>query len=192
MDFKDIIYSRYSCRDFKETPIAEDDLHFILEAGRLAPSAQNRQPWRYIVITDKDIIKKLAFHSIVGTINFFIKDAPLIIVACADTNTSLKFNNQDYYLVDTAISFHQMMLTAHSLGIESCWLAAFDEKQVKKIFNLPENIRIIGLSPFGYPKENKSFYGKTVSFFAQSKKRKSKSEIFSFNKWSFNKSKEEK
>ncbi len=185
MEFTDVIFNRYSCRDYQRTEINQEVLNEILEAGRQAPSAQNRQPWRYLVISDKQIIKKIAFHSIVGSINFFIKDAPIIIIACADTKKSLTFNKQEYYLVDVAISFQQMMLTAFNHGIGTCWLAAFNEKGLKDLLNIPKHIRVVGLSPFGYPKEKKTLYSKAVSFFAKSKKRNELSEICCYNEWKF-------
>ncbi|MCB5262414.1 MAG: nitroreductase family protein [Candidatus Cloacimonetes bacterium] len=85
MDLKELIHSRYSVRDFRPDPIPEDVLQEILEAGRLAPSAQNRQPWRYIVFNDPKDIRALAKKTgLIGLSNFFIKDAPVVIIACAD------------------------------------------------------------------------------------------------------------
>lgn len=179
----DIISSRHSVRDFSPQPISEDDLRQILEAGRLAPSAQNRQPWRYIVFTDPSEIKALAKNTgLVGMSNFFIKDAPCVIIACADYKKNLRVNNQDYYLVDTAISFQQMMLTAWEKGIGSCWLAAFSEKVLAKYLDLPKTWRIVALSPFGYPKEEKKLYSKAISAFAGSTKRQALEDIVSFRK----------
>ena len=179
MEFNDVIKIRHSCRDYLGDEISEEVLDEILQAGLSAPSAQNRQPWRYIVIKDKALIKKIAFHSIVGATNFFIKEAPVVIVACADLDSSLRFNGQEYYLVDVAISFQQMMLAAWNHGVGSCWLAAFDEKALKKLLDIPEKYRIVGLSPFGFPKD-KNFYSKMISFFAGSEKRKSKDEVVVF------------
>ena len=119
------ILSRHSVRSFAPDPVPDDILQKILEAGRAAPSAQNRQCWRFIVVRDKETIRKLALKSgFIGTINFFLKDVPLIIVACADPKQSVHLNGQDYYLVDTSIAFQQMMLAALDFGIGSCWLAA--------------------------------------------------------------------
>ena len=181
MEMIDVLRQRHSCRNYLSQPIEAEILDEILEAGRSAPSAQNRQPWRYIVVSDRALIKKLAFHSIVGMTNFFIQDAPIVIIACGDTHSSLRFNQQDYYLVDVAISFGQMMLAAWSFGIGSCWLAAFDETALKKLLNLPTHYRVVGMSPFGYPKE-KNLYTNIVSFVAGSRKRKEKDEIFQFIK----------
>ena len=179
MDFDDVIKARHSCRNYLPDPLEEEVLQEILNAGLIAPSAQNRQPWRYIVVQDKALIKKIAFHSIVGTANFFIKDAPVVIIACGDIDSSLRFNGQEYYLVDVAISFQQMMLAGWNRGVGSCWLAAFDEKALKKLLDIPSHHRVVGLSPFGFPKE-KNFYSKIVSIVAGSKKRKDIDEIISF------------
>ena len=172
MDFNEVILSRKSIRSFCDNQIPDEILQEILEAARLAPSFQNRQCWRYVVVKDKAKIHDLALKSgFVGKINFFIKGAPVIIVACADTGKSGTMNKQDYYLVDVAISFQQMMLAAWNLGIGSCWLAAFNEDSVKKILEIPEKIRVVAMSPFGYPKDKASLYSKAVKTFAGSKKR---------------------
>ncbi|MDD4277076.1 MAG: nitroreductase family protein, partial [Candidatus Cloacimonetes bacterium] len=85
MDIQELIQSRYSVRDFRPDPIPEAVLQEILEAGRLAPSAQNRQPWRYIVFNNPEEIRILTKKTgLIGLSNFFIKDAPVVIVACAD------------------------------------------------------------------------------------------------------------
>lgn len=186
MDLEQVIASRYSVRDFLAREIPEDILKRIIEAARIAPSWQNRQCWRYIICRDKGVIKKLATESgLISKVNLFIKKAPVIIVACADPAQSGRINNKDYYLVDTAISFQQMMLAAWNFGIGSCWLGAFKEQKVKAILDIPENIKVVAISPFGYPKEKKSIYSKVVTMFAGSKKRKPVNEITSYNKWEF-------
>ena len=172
MDLKEIIESRRSVRNFSSDAIEPEKLEQILEAGRMAPSTQNRQPWRYILYTDNAKIRQLAKHcGLIGLSNFFIKDAPVLIVACADTKANLRVNSQDYYLVDTAISFQQMILMAWSLGIASCWMAAFSEKKLRSYLDIPKHWRIVALSPFGYPAEKKGTYAKLVSSFSKSTQR---------------------
>jgi len=184
MELYDKILDRESVRDFDDKAIEAEKLEIILEAGRLAPSAQNKQCWRYVVLKDKDNIKRFAKNiGFLGTVNFFIAKAPVVIVACADPKRSAKLNGQDYYLVDTAISFQQMMLAAWSMGIGSCWLAAFNENKVRQYLGIPANIRVVGMSPFGYPKEKKSLYGKAVKAFAGSKNRLERSKIVSEERW---------
>ncbi|NQT65139.1 MAG: nitroreductase family protein, partial [FCB group bacterium] len=107
----------------------------------------------------------------------------VVIVACADPAKSGTMNNQNYYLVDTAIAFQQMMLSAWNHGIGSCWLAAFNEQKVRDILKIPDNIRVVALSPFGYPKEKKTFYDNAVKVFAQSKKRLDLNKIMMWDKW---------
>ncbi len=185
MNFLDVIFSRKSVRSFQNKEISDDILQQILEAGRLAPSWQNKQCWHFIVIKNKEKRKQLALQNgLIGTVNFFIKDAPIIIVACANPSKSGEMNNQNYYLVDTAIAFQQMMLTAWNFGIGSCWLGAFNEEKVKKILAIPKEIKVVGMSPFGYPKDKDGLYAKAVKTFAKSKKRKKINEIISYEKWS--------
>ncbi len=184
MEFNDVIKTRRSVRSYLPDPIPEDVLHEILEAGRNAPSFQNKQCWRFIVINNRDLIKQFSANTgLIGKVNFFIKDAPLIIVACADASKSGTVNKQDYYLVDTTIAFQQMMLTAWNYGIGSCWLAAFDEEKVKAFLSIPKGIRVVAISPFGFPKEKESLYGKAIKFFASSKSRLDLEKIVCYNKW---------
>ena len=186
MNAHDLIFGRKSLRDFSEEMIPESVIQDMIEAARLAPSFQNRQCWRFIIIKDDETKKRLADKSgLVGKANFFIKKAPLIVAACADPKHSGVMNGMDYYLVDSTIAFHQMMLMARSHGIGSCWLAAFDEKKVRQILDIPDHIKVVALSPFGYPADKEKLYTKAIHLFAGSKKRLSKDKIVSFDSWSF-------
>ena len=181
MDFMQLVSTRHSVRSFRPDPIPQEVLNDILEAGRMAPSAQNRQPWRYIVFLGTDKVHELAQKTgLIGLSNFFIKDAPCVIIACADTKKNLRVNKQDYYLVDTAISFQQMILCAHHHGLGSCWLAAFSEKTLARYLNIPKHWRIVAMSPFGYEGEQKGVYGKLLSSFAGSGKRQPMEDMVSY------------
>ncbi len=181
METTETIFTRHSIRSFTLDPIPPEILNDILEAGRLAPSAQNRQPWRFIVIQGTEKVKSLSVNcGLIGLSNFFIRSAPCVIIACADTKKAMTINNQDYYLVDTAIAFQQMMLMAWNHGIGSCWLGAFSEKKIKAWLDLPKSWRIVGLSPFGYPAEKKSLHAKLASSFAKSADRLPISEIVQY------------
>jgi nitroreductase len=181
MSCKDTILSRHSVRNFRPDPIPQGILDDILEAGRRAPSTQNRQPWRFIVLRNPEKIKAMAKHcGLIGLANYFIRNAPCVIVACADPTKDLKINKQDYYLVDTAIAFHQMMLMAWQYGIGSCWLGAFSEKPLHKWLQLPSSWRIVALSPFGYPADNPNTYAKLVKTFADSENRLPIDKIISY------------
>lgn len=181
METRDTIFTRHSIRTFRPEPIPKAILEDILEAGRLAPSAQNRQPWRFIVIQGEDKVKSLSVNcGLIGLANFFIRTAPCVIIACADTKKATTINAQDYYLVDTAIAFQQMMLMAWDHGIGSCWLAAYSEQKLQEWLDLPKFWRIVGISPFGYPAEKKSIHAKLVGSFAKSADRLPLSEIVQY------------
>ncbi len=184
MEFDKVIISRKSIRNFQNKEIPEEVLNDIMEAARLSPSFQNKQCWRFVVVRNKNIIKDLALRSgMISKVNFFIKDAPVVIVACADPAKSGTMNGQNYYLVDTAIAFQQMMLTAWNHGVGSCWLAAFNEQKVREILKIPQNIKVVALSPFGYPKEKASLYSTVVKTFAGSKKRLDLDKIVMYDTW---------
>lgn len=181
MDCKETIFTRHSVREFLPDPIPEEILNDMLEAARLAPSAQNRQPWRFIVLTNQDKIKDLAANTgLIGISNFFIRKAPCLVIACADKSKNLRINEQDYYLVDTAIAFQQMMLMAWSHGIGGCWLAAFSEKKLRTYLDLPPSWKIVALSPFGYPAEKQGFYFKAIKTLSGSKDRLHLNKIIRF------------
>ena len=172
MDTKELILSRHSVRSYRPDPIPPEVLNDILEAGRLAPSAQNRQPWRFIVIQGEDKVKSLSVNcGLIGLSNFFIRQAPCVIIACADTRRSIRINAQDYYLVDTAIAFQQMMQMALAHGIGSCWIAAFSEKKLRKWLKIDDKWRIVALSPFGYPAVKDTLHARLVSGLAGAKNR---------------------
>lgn len=178
-DIINLIKNRYSVRDFLPDPLPQEVIDDMIEAARLAPSAQNRQPWRYVIITEPERIKELVKNTgLIGLSNYFIKDAPCLVIACADVKKNLKLNQKDYYLVDVAISFHQMILAAWAHGVGSCWLAAFNEEKLAKHLCLPKNYRIVAMSPFGYPKDSKTLYSKALNVFSGSDRRLKREEIF--------------
>ncbi|OQX53982.1 MAG: nitroreductase [Candidatus Aminicenantes bacterium 4484_214] len=153
MEVLEAIRKRRSIRKYKGDPLPEDTFHRILEAGRLAPSGKNFQPWKFIVVRDERIKRQLAEAS---ARQYFIAEAPIIIVACG-------FPEQSYarlgrymssWAVDVAIALQQMMLQATAEGVGTCWIGAFEEQEVKKILQVPEEVRVLGLTPLGYPAED--------------------------------------
>lgn len=178
-DIINLIKNRYSVRDFLPDPLPQEVIDDMIEAARLAPSAQNRQPWRYVIITEPERIKELVKNTgLIGLSNYFIKEAPCLVIACADVKKNLKLNQKDYYLVDVAISFHQMILAAWAHGVGSCWLAAFNEEKLARYLDLPKNYRIVAMSPFGYPKDSKTLYSKALNVFSGSDRRLKREEVF--------------
>ena len=142
------IRTRKSIRAYVDKPVEQEKLNSILEAGRLAPSASNRQEWRFVIVRGLETRKKLA-EAASG--QAFVGKAPIVIVACADTDGHMMKCGQLCYPIDVAIALDHMTLAAIELGLGTCWIGMFEEKRVKKILDIPEKIRVVGLMPLGYP-----------------------------------------
>ncbi|MFQ6081165.1 MAG: nitroreductase family protein [Candidatus Bathyarchaeia archaeon] len=146
MEVLEAIKKRRSIRRFRLEPIPDETLQLILEAARLAPSAGNRQPWRFIVVKDAERKRALAE----ATDNYlFIADAPVIIVTLGDPNASPRWFRQD-----PMIAIEHMVLAATALGYGSCWIGGFDEEKVKRILGVPERLAVIAMLPIGVPGES--------------------------------------
>ena len=150
MNVMDAIKTRKSVRTFLPTPIEDEKLNAVLEAARLAPSAANRQEWRFVIARQRETRKKLAAAA--GG-QEFVGDAPVVIVACAETDGHVMRCGQPCYPIDVAIALDHMSLAAVDLGLGSCWIGLFDEKKVKEILHIPNKIRVVELMPLGYPSD---------------------------------------
>jgi nitroreductase len=149
-----------------------------LEAARAAPSWANKQCWHFIVVTDRDKIEKLS-----SMINFWIKEAPAVVVACGDPSRSGFKNDQHYYLVDVAIALEHFVLAATNEGLGTCWMGGFDEEVVKAQLGIPGEIKVVALTPVGYPSEDDGLASKAIKTIVGSKKRKPIEEIVHSEKW---------
>ena len=145
----DAIRTRKSIRAFLVKPVEDERLNKVLEAGRLAPSASNRQEWRFVIVRQPETRKKLA--AVVDGHSAFVRQAPVIIAACADTYGHIMKCGQLCYPMDVAIALDHMTLAAVELGLGTCWIGSFEEKTVKEILGIPERIRLLELMPLGYP-----------------------------------------
>jgi len=148
MDVLDAIRTRKSVRNYLNQTVEEDKLLAILEAGRLAPSASNRQEWRFIIVRNQEVKKKLAKAA---TNQSFVAEASILIVACAETDEHVMRCGQMCYPIDVAIALDHMTLAAVELGLGTCWIGAFYENEVKQILGIPAEIKVVALMPLGYP-----------------------------------------
>jgi nitroreductase len=145
MDLFEAVEKRRSIRKFKTDPVPVEDLKKILEAGRLAPSGGNHQPWSFVVVRDSETKKALANAA---NLQRFIADAGIVLVALGDPSVSRSLHRQD-----PMIAIEHMVLAATALGYGTCWIGAFNEDEVKKIVKVPENLVVIALLPIGVPDE---------------------------------------
>lgn len=152
MDIFQVIRERRSIRKYKDTPVEQEKIEQILDAARLAPSWKNTQCWRFLVIRDQ--AKKTAVLDAIPDDNpgkKAIATAPVVILVCADPTESGVRNGIAYFIADTAIAFEHLCLAAHALGLGTCWMGLYDEPKIKQHFDMPEQIKIIGITPLGYP-----------------------------------------
>ncbi len=150
MDVFTAIQNRRSIRKYLDKPVEEEKLHKVLEAARLSPSAKNRQNWKFIVVKDKEIRKRLVEEAIQQP---FVGQAPIIIVSCGTEPDSVMKCGQHRYTVDLSIATAYMILAAYEQGLGTCWLGSFDEDKVKEILDIPEKVRVVAMTPLGYPAE---------------------------------------
>jgi len=145
MSVIEVIEKRRSIRKYKQTSIPVGDLKKILEAGRLAPSAGNRQAWSFIVVRNP-VQKKALVEAAVKRVS--IMDAGVIVVALVDAEASPKWGK-----LDVMIAVENIVLASTSLGYGTCWIGAFEEEQVKKVLGIPEKLSVVVLLPIGVSDE---------------------------------------
>jgi len=148
MDFHEAVERRYSCRDYQDRPVEPEKLERIMEAARFAPSASNRQEWRFVAVTDPAKRAKLAK---IAHGQKFVGQAPLVIAACAVTDGHVMSCGQLSYPIDVAIALEHVALAATAEGLATCWIGAFDEEPVKTLLGIPADVRVVQLMPLGYP-----------------------------------------
>ena len=154
MELLEAINDRRSIRAFKTQDVEEATVMKLIEAARWAPSAGNIQPWKFVIVRKPPVKKALAKAALNQA---HVEDAPVVIVVCADEKrSSMGYGIRGkllYCLQDTAAATQNILLTAHSLGLGSCWVGTFDEKSARKALNIPEGVRPVAIIPVGYPAE---------------------------------------
>jgi nitroreductase len=144
MDVFEAIQERKSIRAYRDKPIPRETIERLLEAGRLAPSAGNSEPWHFITVTHVEKRKTLSK----GLYAKFITQAPLAIVVCGDKKASA-----DWYAVDASLAVENMVLSAVGEGLGTCIVGSFTEADVKALLKIPERFEVIVIIAVGYPRE---------------------------------------
>jgi len=180
MEVFEAIQKRHSVRSYLSDEVPVEKMKKILESARLAPSAGNIQPWHFIVVTDQQKRKKLSK----GRYAKFLVESPVVLVGCGNKKAS-----PNWYAADTTIAMQNMVLTATSEGLGTCWIGSFNENQVKKLLNIPERFRVIALLALGYRRETVELASKVLHFFRRKKKLEKITSLEEFGKCLFNKEK---
>jgi len=148
MDFHELVRIRRSIRAYRPDAISEEVLQRVLMAARAAPTACNLQPFQIVVITDPQV--RAQMKAVYGK-DWFCQ-APVIIAVCAQPDKAWKrrdgFNSAE---VDAAIVMDHIILAATEEGLGTCWICAFDEAKAKQILGVPEDVRIVAMTPLGIP-----------------------------------------
>jgi len=154
MELFEVIRNRRSIRAYKKQDLPEGTVEKLLDAARRAPSAGNVQPWAFVVATSLDVKRSL---SSAAYNQKDVEEAPVVIVVCADEKRAQESYGERgkmlYCHQDTAAAVQNILLSAYSLGIGSCWVGAFKEEQVRKVIRAPESMKPVALIILGYPNE---------------------------------------
>jgi nitroreductase len=174
-----LIVSRQSDRKYTDKPVEKEKIDRIIEAGRMAPSACNAQPWKFIVVNEPDLLKKIseaASAKLIG-MNSFVGQAPMMVIVIREQpNFSSKvggtIKNKDYSLIDIGIASENICLQAKAEGLGSCMIGWFDERMLRKILGIPKSKRVELIITLGYSLSEQ-----------REKRRKTSEVIVSYNKY---------
>ncbi len=171
MDFYQLIKTRRSVRKYLDKPVEEEKLIRVLNAARVAPSGKNIQAWKFIVVRDQELKKKIV---VAAKGQKSLDEAYCIIVCCVDETRAYQGhgNYMSSFAVDGAIALDHLILAAHYEGLGTCWIGAFFEDQVKETLKIPDPYRVVAMTPLGYAAMEPKDLG-----------RKPLEEIISFDGW---------
>lgn len=138
-----VLLDRRSVRSYAPDPIDDETLFRILEAGRQAPSAANRQPWRFVVVRDPE-----RRHALAEACNgqMWLEDAAVLLVGVGLPTVSPR-----WYLVDMGIAMQNVVVASTAFGYGTCWIGAFNEDKVKALLDIPEDLKVVAITPIGVP-----------------------------------------
>jgi nitroreductase len=171
MEFSELFRKRYSVRAYKPDPVPDELLAQVLEAGRLAPTAANKQPFRIIVIHTKGREAELRriYH------REWFTQAPLILCVCtvrAEAWKRAMYDGKSHADVDATIVMDHMVLAATDLGLGTCWIAAFDPAAAREVLGLPPEVEAVLFTPLGFPADQ-----------ARPKERRPLAELVRYERW---------
>jgi nitroreductase len=169
--FADLVQSRRSIRKYQDKPVEREKIIQCIEAARLAPSAENVQPWRFIILDDPEVLKQFSTHAFSGIYSptRFAAKAPVIIVILAKLDIlanriGKQIQGVHFYLLDIGIAGEHFVLQAQELGLGTCWIGWFNIKKVGKFLQVPRSYKIVSLISMGYPEASPLKFKKRHQF----------------------------
>ncbi|MFC2169795.1 nitroreductase family protein [Acidobacteriota bacterium] len=177
--FLELVQQRKSIRRYLKKPVEREKILTCIEAARLAPSAHNVQPWRYLIIDDPELAANFSREAFSGiySISKFASNAPVLILLLARLDIlanklGKQVQNIQFYLLDMGIAGEHIVLQAEELGLGTCWIGWFNTRKARKILKIPRKYKIVSILSMGYYKKKPS----------RERKRKELDEIAWFNK----------
>ncbi len=181
MKFIDLVNTRQSARKYIDKAIEKEKLDLCLEAARMAPSASNSQPWKFLVVDEPELKNQVAEATFSNTVAFnkFAPQAPVLLVITIEkprviTQIAGKLLNREFPLIDIGIAAEHFCLQAKEVGLDTCMLGWFNEKRIKNLLNIPRGKRIGLVITLGYTDED---------YKQREKIRKDVTEVISYNKY---------
>jgi nitroreductase len=169
MEFSTLIRKRHSVRAYKTDAVEETKLQQVLEAARLAPTATNRQAFKFVVIHTKGREEELKR---IYNKDWFVRP-PLVVCACGIPSENwVRQDGKNYNDVDVAIAMDHLILAATDVGLGTCWIGAFDAQAAREVLGLPDGVEPIALTPLGYPADEQ-----------EPRTRKDLSELVRYERW---------
>lgn len=154
MEFSELAHRRQSVRKYLGTPVEEEKIRQCIETARISPSANNSQPWKFVVVDDRELLSHVAAAS-AGSMNGFAREAPVIIAVVLEKSNLLSaagsvIQDKEYNLLDIGIAVNQLCLQAADLGLSTCILGWFNEKRIKELLGITGKRRVPLLITLGY------------------------------------------
>ncbi|MDQ7093855.1 nitroreductase family protein [Desulfosporosinus sp. PR] len=156
MNFLELAQTRRSLRTYLDKPVEKEKLEYVLETARLAPSWKNMQCWRFIVVEGR--AEKAALAESMGDMNpgrKALTGAPVVVVLCAVPKESEVWEGKDFMMLDAGLAMEHLILAATEQGLGTCWQGLFAEQKVKEALNVPEDVRVLAMTPLGYAAEER-------------------------------------
>ncbi len=153
MDALECIATRRSVRKFLDIPVEFEKVGNVLDAGRFSPSAGNLQDWKFILVTNDKMRQEVAKACVE---QYWLGTAPVIIIVCTEPDKTKRFyggSGEKYSIQNGAAVVQNMLLAAHAEGLGSCWVGAFEDEAIKRLFSIPESVIVQAIVPLGYPDE---------------------------------------
>lgn len=156
--FHELVKNRRSIRRYLEKPVEREKIRICLEAARLAPSAENVQPWRFLVVDEPEVKARFAAEAFSGIYNFsrFAAKAPVLIIILARPDfvanrLGKQIQGVAFYLIDVGIAGEHLVLQAEEMGLGTCWIGWFSQRKTRRLFRIPRKYKIVCLLAMGYP-----------------------------------------